>query len=115
MNAFKNELNRQYDVYKDVIPKKMVSYLLGQFDFYKLVGVDSEEITDIQTCNLRGDLNKQIKKDNNNATIPVSVLPTKIISLEYKKDSKSTLEMRQTLIGVLVLEYTTLQQKLNQV
>ncbi|HED5369379.1 TPA: HaeIII family restriction endonuclease, partial [Campylobacter jejuni] len=62
LNAFKNELNRQYQLFGQDIPKLMIEYLLGKFDFYKIIGIDGKKITQIQSYNLRGKLNKQGKK-----------------------------------------------------
>lgn len=93
LNAFKAELERQNDLYSQDIPKLMVEYLLGQFDFYKVIGIDNKKTTLIQSYNLRGTLNKQGNKLKRSIELPVSTLPTRIISLEYKPNSKNTLEL----------------------
>ena len=36
----------------------MVEYLLGEFDFYKVIGIDDKRITQVQSYNLRGTLNR---------------------------------------------------------
>lgn len=90
LNAFKNEIYRQNDIYKNDIPKLMVEYLLGRFDFYKVIGIDNKKITQIQAYNFREKLNKGINKK---IKIPKSILPTRIISLDYKPNSKSILEL----------------------
>lgn len=71
----------------------MIEYLLGKFDFYKIIGIDGKKITQIQSYNLRGKLNKQGKKRKKVIELPISALPTRIISLEYKPNSKNTLEL----------------------
>ena len=71
----------------------MVEYLLGEFDFYKVIGIDNKEITRIQSFNLRGTLNKQGKNRKRNIELPISSLPTRIVSLDYKPGSKNTLEL----------------------
>ncbi|PID80227.1 MAG: restriction endonuclease [Clostridiales bacterium] len=93
LNAFKNELDRQNKLYGKDIPKLMVEYLLGQFDFYKVIGIDNKKITRIQSYNLRGTLNKQGKSRKRNIEIPISNLPTRIVSIEFKPNSKNTLEL----------------------
>ena len=45
-----------------VIPKLIVKYLLGEFDFYKVIEIDSKRTTQIQSYNLGGTLNKQGNK-----------------------------------------------------
>lgn len=91
LNAFMNEINRQKSLYN--IPKLIVEYLLGKFDFYKVIGIDNKQITQIQVYNLRGTLNKQGKKHKRTIEIPVSLLPTRIIKLDYKPKSRNTLEL----------------------
>ncbi len=56
LNAFKDEIDRQNNVYGKDIPKLMVEYLLGEFDFYKVIGIDGKQMTQVQSYNLRGTL-----------------------------------------------------------
>lgn len=93
LNAFKDEIDKQYKLYGKEIPKLMVEYLLGQFDFYKVIGIDNKRITNIQSYNLRGTLNKQGKIRKKSIHLPLSILPTRIVSLEFKPYSKNTLEL----------------------
>ncbi len=93
LNAFKEELERQNLLFNKEIPRLMVEYLLGEFDFYKVIGIDNKEITRIQSFNLRGTLNKQGKNRKRNIELPLSSLPTRIVSLDYKPGSKNTLEL----------------------
>lgn len=93
LNAFKGELERQNSLFGKDIPRLMVEYLLGEFDFYKVIGIDSKRTTQIQSYNLRGTLNKQGNKKKRSIELPISTLPTRIVSLEYKPDSKNTLEL----------------------
>ncbi|WP_448912394.1 HaeIII family restriction endonuclease [Gemella sp.] len=93
LNAFKEELERQNLLFNKEIPRLMVEYLLGEFDFYKVIGIDNKEITRIQSFNLRGTLNKQGKHRKRNIELPLSSLPTRIVSLDYKPGSKNTLEL----------------------
>ena len=71
----------------------MVVYLLGEFKFYKVIGINSKRTTQIQSYNLRGTLNKQGNKKKKSVELPISILPTQIVSLEYKPCSKNTLEI----------------------
>lgn len=61
LNAFKGELGRQNHLCGKDISKLMVEYLLGEFDFYKVIGIDSKRTAQIQSYNLRDTLNKQGK------------------------------------------------------
>lgn len=93
LNAFKAELEKQNLLFNKDIPRLMVEYLLGEFDFYKVIGIDNKKITRIQSFNLRGTLNKQGKNLKRNIELPISTLPTRIVSLDYKPGSKNTLEL----------------------
>lgn len=92
LKAFINELKRSSQTHSDV-PRKMVEYLLGQFDFYKVISIDNEHITQIQTYNLHGTLNKPSKKKLPKNTAPISSLPTRIVSLDFKPGSNNTVEL----------------------
>ena len=45
LNAFKDELIRQNKFEERNIPKVIAEYLLGKFDFYKLISVDNKKTT----------------------------------------------------------------------
>jgi len=92
LKAFTTEIERSYSKFKD-IPSKMVEYLLGQFDFYKVISRDNKFVTQIQTYNLRGTLNKPSKKNKPKILVPISSLPTRIISMEFKPGSSNTVEL----------------------
>lgn len=93
LNAFKDEIDRQNNVYGKDIPKLMVEYLLGEFDFYKVIGIDSKQLTQVQSYNLRGTLNKDGIKRKRTIKLPIASLPTRIVSLEFRPGSKNTLEL----------------------
>ena len=42
LKAFMNEIKRETDKHPD-LPKKLVEYLLGEFDFYKVISIDSKK------------------------------------------------------------------------
>lgn len=88
LNAFKNEVLQQYALNQEKVAKSMVEYLLGEFDFYKLISIDAKKITQIQAYNMHGDLGKKSQFE-----IPLVCLPNQIIYLDFKKDSKNTLEL----------------------
>lgn len=93
LEAFKKEINYQYKVHREKIPKSMVEYLLGRFDFYKVIGIDNQKITQVQSFNLRGTLNQQGKIRKSTIEVPKVTLPTRIISFDFKPNSKNTLEL----------------------
>ena len=92
LQAFINELNRSNKIDSSV-PKKMVEYLLGEFDFYKVISIDSKRITRIQSYNLHGQLNHSSKTIKPQIHIPIACLPTRIVNLEFKPNSTNTIEL----------------------
>ena len=92
LNAFKDEVKRSYESNSEV-PRRMVEYLLGEYDFYKVVSVDAKKITQIFTFNLRGTLNQSTKTTQPTTTIPIANLPTRIVDIDFKPKKKNTIEM----------------------
>lgn len=93
LNAFMKELNNKYKEYDSEVTKKMISYLLGINDFYKLIGIDSQRITRIIPFNIYGTLNQSSLSNKPLQEVQILELPTRIVELDFKKDSKTTLEL----------------------
>ena len=68
----------------------MISYLIGINDFYKLIGIDSKRITRIIPFNMYGTLNKPAKNNNPDQEVQILELPTRIVELDFKKNSSTT-------------------------
>ena len=92
LNAFVDEIKRTYKEYSE-LPKRMVEYLLGAFDFYKIISIDNENLTQIQTFNMRGTLNKKSNKDEPKVKIPLVNLPTRLVNIEIKPGSANKVEL----------------------
>ena len=92
LQAFKDEINRAYKQDKTV-SRKMIEYLIGVEDYYKIVSKDNKYLTLIHTFNIHDTLNKPSKMKVPAITIPIVELPTRIVALEFKPNSKNTLEM----------------------
>ena len=92
LKAFLSEVCRSYEKHQE-LPTKMVEYLLGSYDFYKVISVDSKKITQVQPYNLHGSLNQNGKKQKAKILIPVVNLPTRIVCAEFKPNSNTTVEL----------------------
>lgn len=92
LQAFIDEVNRAY---KDdnTMPRKMIEYLIGIEDYYKIVSKDSKRLTLIHAFNMHDTLNKPGKKKISAITVPIVELPTRLVALEFKPDSENTVEM----------------------
>lgn len=92
LQAFMDEINRAYNNDKS-LPQKMIEYLIGIKDYYKVVSHDSKKLTLIHTFNLHGTLNQAGEKKVSAITVPTVELPTELIALRFKRDSDNTVEM----------------------
>ncbi len=92
LQAFCKEVKRCYRLAPD-LPKRLVSYLLGEFDFYKMVSEDSKEQVHICVYNLKGTLNRSSGKAKPKRILGKSKLPERIIELEIKPNSNTTVDL----------------------
>ena len=58
-----------------------------------MISIDRKNITQIQTYNLHGTLNKPSKIRKPKLTIPIVNLPTRIVNIDFKPGSKNTVEL----------------------
>ncbi|MDE6072810.1 MAG: HaeIII family restriction endonuclease [Muribaculaceae bacterium] len=92
LKAFIKELTRLMENNTDV-PGKLVEYLLGRYDFYKVISVDSQEFTTIQSVNLHGTLNQPSSTTIPALAIPKVKMPTRLIHLGLVPESTTTVEL----------------------
>lgn len=92
LNAFMNEVNCTYKM-DSSMPKKMVEYLIGTNDYYKVVSKDKERMTLIHTFNMHNTLNKPTKIKVSAISVPIVKLPTELIAMKFKTGSNNTVEM----------------------
>ncbi|MDR3000956.1 MAG: HaeIII family restriction endonuclease [Fibromonadaceae bacterium] len=88
LDAFKAELeflNRN----NEMVAKKLVEYLIGNRDFYKIIKSKNEVV--IQAYNLHGTLNLPAKNVKSKFKIQKLKLPNRLIEIVYKDNSKTTL------------------------
>ena len=87
LNAFRDELLR-INENNPHVPEKLVSYLLGRNDFYKVIR--RAKRVEIYGFNINGNLNRSIH-DKSLREVQKLKLPTEIIQFEYRPDSDTTL------------------------
>lgn len=73
------------------IPQKLISYLIGRHDFYKVM--KRARTVEIMAFNLHGTLGKNIGSIRSASPIPKLALPTQIIQFQMQEGSKDTLSM----------------------
>lgn len=89
LNAFKKELERLNNLKPDIVPEKLVKYLIGSNDFYKIIKGKSK--VEIHAYNLYRTLNEPLGSNKPKARVTKVKLPTRLIEVVFKKNSKTTL------------------------
>lgn len=92
LNAFMDEVKRANCV-DPTMPQKMVEYLIGTNDYYKVISRDGKRLTMILSFNVHGTLNKPSKVKISAITVPVAQLPTELVRMKFKTGSNNTVEM----------------------
>lgn len=92
LNAFVNEIKRA-NAEDTEMPRKMVQYLIGAEDYYKVISHDKERLTVIRTFNMHKTLNKRGKRLVSKVTVPEIDLPTEMLVARIKPGSDNTAEM----------------------
>ena len=90
VDAFINEVNRAYGEDRTV-PERVISYLLGTRDFYKVVAVDKSQETEFQPFNLRGELNKNGKKSKQGSKSTAEMIFDNDWALSFRIHNASTI------------------------
>lgn len=87
LKAFVKELKSLNRKSKN-IPSSLVSYLIGNKDFYKVI--KSKNTVEIQAYNINGTLNLPFKKLEPKYKTPKVPLPTEIVDISFKDNSNTT-------------------------
>ena len=89
LNAFKKELLRLDEENLGVVAQKLVEYLIGNQDFYKVI--KGKNKVEIQAYNLHGTLNLPFKTVKPKLKIQKLKLPNRLIEVVYHENSQTTL------------------------
>jgi len=94
LNAFMGELQRAYDTNGDDVTAGLIKYLIGSNgnDYYKLIHY-SNRTTRVMPFNLYGSLNKSSGSKAPDSLVPEIDLPTRIIELAFKDNSRTTVNL----------------------
>lgn len=92
LKAFMDEINRAYKM-DGKLPQKLLEYLIGMEDYYKIVSHDNRYLTFVHTFNVHGNLNKPSATKVSAISVPIVELPTELVAIKMKKDSDNTVEM----------------------
>jgi hypothetical protein len=89
LQAFRTELLRLDKENQNSVAENLVQYLIGTEDYYKVI--KGKRKVEIQAYNIHGSLNQSFEKYKPKARIQKLKLPSRLIEVVFKKDSKTTL------------------------
>lgn len=92
LNAFLTELKRLADNNPDV-PSKLIEYLLGRYDFYKVITDDRHKTTRVEAINIAGNLNKSANGHRSIVDVAKLKLPTRFYHMGFVPDSDNKVEI----------------------
>lgn len=92
LNSFIDELRRLETSNPGVIPERLLKYLLGRNDFYKVIADDSQRATVVQAFSMEGMLNKSAGKTKS-LHVPQVNMPSKIYDISFKEGSNTTINI----------------------
>jgi hypothetical protein len=78
---------------KDKVPEALVRYLLGRYDFYKIITEDRSRTTRVEAINIAGTLNANSGKEKPITKVPILKMPTQFYHIGFKPDSDNTIEV----------------------
>ncbi len=89
LDAFRKELLRLDNENSGIIAERLIEYLVGRQDFYKVI--KGKNKVEIQAYNLHGTLNLPFENVKPKAKIQKLKLPNRLIEVAYLENSKTTL------------------------
>ena len=89
LDTFRKELLRLDNDNIGIVAKRLIEYLIGRQDFYKVI--KGKNKVEIQAYNLHGTLNLPFENIKPKAKIQKLKLPNRLIEVVYQENSKTTL------------------------
>ena len=91
LQSFLDELNRLAEAHSEV-PESMIRYLIGHYDFYKVITDDRHKTTRVEAVNIAGTLNCPSGQHHSIVDISRLHLPTRFYHTGFKPGSDNTIE-----------------------
>lgn len=92
LSAFLDELRNIASTHEG-IPKSLIRYLIGRYDFYKVITDDAHKITRVEAINIEGTLNRPSESHRSIVDVPRLRLPTRFYHMGFKPNSNNTIEV----------------------
>lgn len=93
LNAFIKELQQIASSSNENIPEKLIRYLIGKKDFYKVITDDTHRTTRVEAVNLSGTLNICSGDLKTITKVPLLKMPTQFYHIGFKSGSDNTIEV----------------------
>lgn len=90
LKAFRKELLRICEQYEE-IPQALLVYLVGSYDFYKIIKDDNSKVVVVKAVNIHNKLNLTYRSIKPRLKTPCLTLPTRIIEMRFKDGSDNTM------------------------
>ncbi|MBC8587098.1 HaeIII family restriction endonuclease [Paratissierella segnis] len=90
LEAFMRELERLNESNQGVVPERLLNYLLGRNDFYKIITLDRRRVTQVQAFNIYGTLNRNAGRVRSIVNVPQLPMPTRFYNIGFKPGSGNT-------------------------
>jgi hypothetical protein len=91
LQAFMSELKRLDASNPGVMPERLLQYLLGRNDFYKVITHDKKQVTQVQSFNMYNSLNRSSGNFRSIINVPQLVMPTRFYNIDFKPRSGNTI------------------------
>lgn len=92
LNAFLTEMKKLAEKERD-IPAKLIEYMLGRYDFYKVITDDRRKTTRVEAINLAGTLNRPANGHRSIVDVAKLKLPTRFYHMGIVPSSDNKVEI----------------------
>lgn len=92
LNAFMDELRKLSEQHQDV-PSKLIEYLVGRYDFYKVISNEGKKYTRVEAINISGTLNKPAGTVRPLVEVARIKPPSRFFHIGMKPGSDNTIEL----------------------
>lgn len=92
LKSFLDELQR-LAIEEPEVPARLIKYLLGRYDFYKVITDDSHRTTRVEAINISGTLNQPAEGNKSIVSVEKLKLPSRFYHADFKPNSNNTVEV----------------------
>jgi hypothetical protein len=93
LRAFMDELQRIDRENKGKVPEALIRYLIGRYDFYKVITDDRNRTTRVEAINIAGTLNANAGREKPVTKVPMLKMPEQFYHIGFKPNSDNTIEV----------------------